>query len=154
MSVKVIDKGWKKVQGAIRDMTGATVKVGYPQSKARAHGDKSPIDIATLAGIHEYGTATIPARPFQAQAFDKNLSKINAMVKKEVSAVIDGDRTIRQSLQNIGVFHKGNIQAIFDGGSFAPNKPATVKAKGSSKPLIDTGQLRQSVDFEVVEGRK
>ena len=30
-----------------------------------------------------------------------------------------------------------------------PNKPSTVKNKGSSNPLIDTGLLRQSITYQV-----
>ena len=30
-----------------------------------------------------------------------------------------------------------------------PNAPSTIAKKGSANPLIDTGRLRQSIDFEV-----
>ena len=38
----------------------------------------------------------------------------------------------------------------FSGAPFAPNKPSTVKRKGSSKPLINTGALRSSISVAVV----
>jgi hypothetical protein len=34
-------------------------------------------------------------------------------------------------------------------GKFAPLKPATIKRKGHSKPLIDTGQLYDSITSQV-----
>ena len=34
-------------------------------------------------------------------------------------------------------------------GPFTPNAPATVKRKGSSQPLIDTGNLRKSITFVI-----
>ena len=33
-----------------------------------------------------------------------------------------------------------------------PNSPLTIAMKGSSNPLINTGKLRNSVDFEIIKG--
>jgi|GEM_PF-461673 len=35
-------------------------------------------------------------------------------------------------------------------GSFVPNSPATIIRKGSTRPLVDTGNLLQSVHFSVI----
>ena len=43
------------------------------------------------------------------------------------------------------------MKNTFTTGSFTPNKPATIKRKGSSRPLIDTGHLRQSITSKVVK---
>ena len=34
-------------------------------------------------------------------------------------------------------------------GEFVPNAPSTIRKKGSDKPLIDTGQLRQGVSYKI-----
>jgi hypothetical protein len=44
-----------------------------------------------------------------------------------------------------------DVQAYMVNGKFAPLKAKTIKRKGSSKPLIDTGQLRQSITYRVVD---
>lgn len=47
------------------------------------------------------------------------------------------------------------IQEAFDTGgwgTWAPNSEITVKGKGSSMPLVDTGNLRQHITFEVNDG--
>ena len=36
-------------------------------------------------------------------------------------------------------------------GEWAENRPATIKAKGSSSPLIDTGRLRKAITYKVEE---
>lgn len=158
MSVQVIDKGWIRIQRELKHMTGAYVKVGYPEEKSKAHaggsGGGKSMDVAGLAAIHEFGTSAIPARPFLAQAFDENLQKVTAMIKAEESAILEGKRTTKQALEKLGAFYQGAIKTIFLRGQFAPLKPATIARKGSNKPLIDTGQLRGSVDFEVIEGKK
>jgi hypothetical protein len=160
MSVKVIDRGWERIQKELRELDGAYVKVGYPEEKSKSHDGKKPIDMAALAAIHEYGTATIPPRPFLSMTFDSNLKEIQAFIAEEKDGIIQGKRSVSKSLQRLGVFYKGKIQEIFTKGSFQALSPKTIAArltrfgKASSRPLIATAQLRQSVDFEVVEGKK
>lgn len=43
-----------------------------------------------------------------------------------------------------------NSRGKSNGQAWVPNKPSTVRKKGSSKPLIDSGQLRNSI--EVIDG--
>ena len=54
-------------------------------------------------------------------------------------------------MKSIGVFQKGLVQAEIVDGDFEPNAPSTIKKKGSDKPLIDTGKMRQSVNFVIVK---
>jgi hypothetical protein len=49
----------------------------------------------------------------------------------------------------IGMRVVGDIQDRISDGIPPPNSPITIARKGSSKPLIDSGQLRQSISFEV-----
>ena len=52
-------------------------------------------------------------------------------------------------LKLIGIYQKDLMQQeILDGG-FLPNAPGTIRRKGSSKPLIDTGRMRQSVNYVI-----
>ena len=43
------------------------------------------------------------------------------------------------------MFVRGLVQETIKEGEFSPNAPSTIKKKGSDKPLIDTGHMRQSV---------
>ena len=54
-------------------------------------------------------------------------------------------------LSKLGVSYEGEMKKTFLVGQFIPNKPATIKRKGSSRPLIDTGHLRQSITSKVVK---
>ncbi len=149
MSVVVIDKGWIRIQKDLKELKGSYVKVGYPEEKSKGH-KKASMDVSGLAAIHEYGTTHIPPRPFMATTLDANAREIQEFVKRDYASILDGKMTTPKSLQRLGVFFKGKIQQTFTKGSFAALKPQTIKRKKSSRPLIDTGQLRQSVDFEVV----
>ena len=57
--------------------------------------------------------------------------------------------TSEKVLDELGVFAKGMLQKEIKNGEFVANAPSTVAKKGSSRPLIDTGLLRQSVNFVI-----
>jgi hypothetical protein len=95
----------------------------------------------------------IPERSFIRKTVDIKRRQIVALSKNLAAKVLDGSQTREKALAMIGVFTQGEIRARMSRGIPPPLKPATVARKGSSKPLIDTGQLRASVDSEV-RGKK
>lgn len=153
MSVKVIDRGWNKIVAELAKAGGSFVKVGYPEEKSKVHkGEGQPIEMAQLAAVHEFGSPSrnIPARPFMAQTFDKHVAEVNKRVSEIKDRIISGQVTAKQAWAQLGAWYKGMMQKEIRDGGFEPNKLKTIERKGSDRPLIDTGQLRQSIDFEVV----
>jgi phage gpG-like protein len=166
VTVKVIDRGWNQIKREVVDLDNSYVKVGVlssagttrsPATITRARPSKTgkgakAIAMAHLAAIHEHGAprSNIPSRPFMKQAYDQNRQKLDSAKKRLLSAIYSLSMTAEQGLSKLGLLHVAQIQRQFVKGSFTPLKPATVKRKGSSKPLIDTGALRRSVDHEVV----
>ena len=71
------------------------------------------------------------------------------ILKKLLQRVIAGELTEDAALEQFGAWSKGEIQARIARGVPPPNAASTVKRKGSSTPLIDTGILRSSIDYEV-----
>lgn len=59
----------------------------------------------------------------------------------------------RRALATAGAFLEGEIKQTIQRGrpEWAPLKPATVRRKRSSKPLIDTGKLLNSITHQVSE---
>ena len=53
-------------------------------------------------------------------------------------------------LDVLGLMGKNIIQDSFIHNDWLPNSPITIQKKKSSKPLIDTGLLRKSIDHEVI----
>ena len=82
---------------------------------------------------------------------DDNADKINAFLKGQLKLLAQGRTTAEGILKAIGVFQKGLIQEKIKSGDFEPNAPSTIAKKGSDKPLIDTGTMRQSVNFAVTK---
>lgn len=86
----------------------------------------------------------------KAKSYDKvyNEGEINSFLQSQKRALISG-ASAEQVLKEIGIFQKDLIQDKIESGSFAPNAASTIRQKGSSKPLIDTGRMRQSVDYVI-----
>ena len=85
------------------------------------------------------------------QSFENHEAELQAACDAANKVLADGG-TAQQALQKIGVFAKGLVQQEIVDGGFAPNAESTVKKKGSDKPLIDSGLMRESVNF-VIKGR-
>lgn len=58
---------------------------------------------------------------------------------------------MRQSLDRLGLMAAGDIQRRIADLRDPPNAASTVDRKGSSNPLIDTGEMRQKVSHKVQE---
>ncbi len=133
---------WRKIYNLVRRVDGASVKVG-PQN-----GQNAEIGL-----IHEFGApkAGIPARPFIAQTFVSRRAELVAIQTKIAQGILQGRLDEHRAMALLGAWAAGAIKAtITRDGQFVPLKPATIKRKGSDKPLINTGQLVGSITFIVV----
>lgn len=107
-------------------------------------------DLVDVALWNEFGTKNSPSRPFLRQSVDDNLGLINYYCKKLVKDFKNG-APADYLLNSCGKFGKKLIQEKIKSGNFSPNAPSTIKKKGSNKPLIDTGHMRNSVNFVIQE---
>ena len=126
------------------------------RKEARALADakfSKSVSLAMVAAVHEFGSPEqgIPERSFLRGGIRRAAPKLNAVNIDSLRKVLLGKMTIEQAIEKLGVVAAGEVKREFVVGTFAPNKPATIKRKGSSRPLIDTGSLRQSITY-VVEG--
>jgi len=121
----------------------------------RAKGKASAgITNASIGLIHEKGSVSkgIPARSFLYMPLSLKLpgaiSKVGPGVMKSLTA-----NNIKIAYAGLGVLAENIVQTGFAThgyGKWAPNAPSTVRQKKSSRPLIDTAQLRRSVTSTVV----
>jgi hypothetical protein len=158
------DRGWANLCTQFEVNAGeAAVFIGYLRSSGfyknkanRKKGEKAkPITMAQLAAIQVYGTTDgrIPPRDFMNGAIERHGKEIEKMVKKLSAMIVLGKMDSKRALGIIGQFVKDKMVATIDEGGFKPNAPSTVARKGSSKPLVDTGQLRGAIDWVVKVGR-
>ena len=151
MAAKAKDKltpDGEKFYAEIEKLKKLQVRVGFQQGTAQ---EEDGTDICDVVMWNELGTSSTPSRPFLAMSVDDNADKINAFLKGQLKLLAQGRTTAEGILKAIGVFQKGLIQEKIKSGDFEPNAPSTIAKKGSDKPLIDTGTMRQSVNFAVTK---
>lgn len=141
--------GLKGLQKRMEALGLQRVKVGVPGTATEADGTK----IAMIAAVHEFGRPDlgIPERPFLRGSILASRQKYIKMAKRGAKKVAEGVMDSGTVYRLIGAEAVGNVQEYIRNADFVPLKPATIKRKGSSKPLIDTGQLRQSITYVVTE---
>lgn len=146
------DRGFKKAMRLRKEMDKHCVLVGLPGRNSPMHKETT---VAKLGVIHEFGSPAngIPARPFMAQTAQKRRRNTAELLERNVKAVLNSSQSPKQGLSRIGVVYEGYIKDTIRNGDFVPNAPSTVRLKGSSRPLIDTGLMRASVTSVVADGK-
>lgn len=126
---------------------GKVVHVGIQEGKKETDGTP----VAMIAAVHEYGSPSqgIPERPFLRVAIQKNRTKYVRLNRINIVKMMRGQMQMEQALGLLGEMAKGDVVTEIKSGDFAPLKAATIKRKGSSRPLIDTGQMVQSMQWEL-----
>lgn len=140
-----------------KDLDGVVVKVGVQaKDKAVRRGKGGSIcntdqPLAVIAAVHEFGLGSMPQRSFLRSAYDENKPTIDAMVDNIANGAVQG-MSVGTALNQLGNVVQGMVQKKIVDGPFKPNAPATIKRKKSSRPLIDTGHLRQSIRYVIEKG--
>jgi len=145
--IKDIDKGWGRIRREARKAKRGGVKVGIMGSGAK-EDYPSGADIIDVALYNEFGTETIPARPFVRGAFDNSQSDLINMQKQLWASIVEGRMSAHKALGRLGRFHQGQIQEYMPFLSQPPNAPSTIAQKRASNPLIDNKRLRGAVTWD------
>ncbi len=141
----------KQFMKTLRELTELEVRIGYQRGTLSGNPDNSSrADLVDIAMWNEFGTVNIPSRPFMRDSVDKHEAAINHMLTAQKDALLHG-ATAREILNTAGLFQQDLIQTEIEQGDFVANAPTTIMKKGSDKPLIDTGTLKNSVHHIVVK---
>lgn len=136
---------------------GVRLKAARNEIK-RLMGQGQTYTTATEAYIHATGDMRwkIPPRPFLKPAIEANIGKIEKYHAAAFKAAMRGDteETI-EILQELGMQAQNWVKGWFTNpkNGWAPNAPYTIAQKGSDKPNIDTGQLRNSITWVLRDKR-
>jgi hypothetical protein len=102
--------------------------------------------VATLGAIQHFGNDDIPARRWLDTGAESGTKEYLETIREGIE---DG-LTSRQIMVRVGVEAEDAIKQYINDLDTPPNKPSTIRKKGSSNPLIDTGNMRNSVTSTVV----
>lgn len=190
--VKVKDRGWVRIQLALRALNGYQATIGlHPDSGIH----KGEISNVGLGLVHEFGVQfmhpggtpfmvadqggssrsggmvgtgqvvflkkgdpraigitqphviQIPERSFLRSSWDKKVKTYERLMMRQAGMVIDGKATAQQAIGRVGEKVLADVIRTINRGIPPPLKPASIRAKvkPSTKPLIDTGQLKQAM---------
>lgn len=160
------DLGLKRILSQVEDFKDGYVAVGYFEGQTHKNpGGGEDLPLAGIAAVHEYGATidngwgrgikiVIPERSFiRAWAVEKK-EEIASVIGELYNQVLDGRLTAKKALQLLGQYGVAGIKKKIDVGPFVPLADSTLRMRehGGSKPLIDTGQLRNSIRAEVRSG--
>lgn len=155
MRPKVSVSGGDRIMQRIRQLRDELAKrngvlVGVPKA---AGSDEDGTKIAVIAAVQEFGSADgrIPERSFLRVPLSAEQKRFTETIRRMVPEVVHGTATTRQMLDMVGDQAVGVVQQAISEGIAPANAPSTVKRKGSSTPLVDTGALRQAITY-VIEG--
>ncbi len=153
------------------ELEDIVVEVGYQADQMAIDGETSLAEIAYwnhYGTLHKDGSVMIPARPFM-DALQKHPDEL-AEFSHQVASNLNTAETVASA---IGAQASSMIQDAIRDEDWTPNAPITVDGgwmvneygkngpvpvhidgKGSTKPLIDTGTMRQQCGFRLVKGEK
>lgn len=149
--------------GLIDELGSYQMQIGLPREtgkepKRTGNGAvRSDVTVAQAAFFNEYGTSTIPARPafrqaarsIEAKRFVRDMLQSFAMLPKNTARedVLDLLRPFAQELA--ALTHK-SVRRFSNPG----NAESTIDQKGFDDPLVDTGQLLESIRAVILKGKR
>lgn len=156
MGVEFDDSGLRALEARLKLLDSMHVKVGVLASQGgnSDHGDG--ITMLELAAIHEFGSpaAGIPERSFLRRTFTFKKIGLEELQRKLAAAIVKGKIAPYAAMHILGQWGAAQVKNTIASDAHIPPplKPATVAAKGSDRPLVDTGRLVGAISYEVSGG--
>lgn len=153
VTVQVKDGAWRELVAKIRgEGKNSHVRVGV---MGGGQHEGSDMTIAEIAAEQEFGNpkSNLPERSFiRATFFVRRTNALVTMLGKVGRAILTEKTTLRDGLEMLGQWGAAEVKnTITEIDIPPPLHPRTVENKGSSKPLVDTGQLLGAITHEVVD---
>lgn len=144
-----------KMREAVKAIASKKLRVGWFDTSK--YQDGTPV--AYVATIHELGNPAggVPARPFMRPTIEAKTPEWKSTLAGGAHQVLNGRLTAEQMLGQVGQVAAGNIAETIASIDTPALQPGTINARKSrrkspgvsTKPLVDTGLLIQSVNHKV-----
>lgn len=102
------------------------------------------LTVAEVGAFHEFGLG-VPQRSFIRAWFDESVEKNRELLRSQLALVVAGKLPLETALERVALKCEADVKRRIRNRIPPPLAPETVRRKGSSVPLIDTGQLRASI---------
>lgn len=142
--------------GAIKMIRSYEALAGFPEDKDKPRRDGDPLNNATIAIVQNEGApaSNIPQREFMRSGVRERKDQIISRAKQIPVAALDGDKeAAMRGFDILSQVARDAIKAKIGKGPFKPLSAITIRRRRSrkvaprmgTKPLNDTGQLRNAV---------
>lgn len=146
-------KGLEQLIKALKKKPPVT-RVGVLGSTSARNGDGG-LTNATIGMFAEYGTSTSPIRSWLRMPLNEYFPK-KVYENRDVFIATFKECMKSASLiplaQQMGVLAEATILEGFDSGGFGQWPQSNMANKTNEQTLVETGQLRNAVTFDVKEG--
>ena len=109
--------------------------------------EESGQTVAFIGAANHFGTDKIPARPWLDVGVESGTEEYLEVIQDGIAEGEPAEKVLDQ----LGVLAVGYTQQYITDLDSPPNAPSTIKRKGSANPLIDTGNMRQSVTYTIAD---
>lgn len=155
--LEVLDElGSNKIEVGIFGSEGSTVLM---IATVQEFGCKIEVTPKMRGYLHSQGLhlkkstkeISIPERSFIRSGFDEQKERYEERAEMLLDKVLHLELPVKVFMQALGQYIAGQLRLYLTDISSPSNHPFTVARKGSSNPLIDTGRMRQAIDYRVVK---
>lgn len=139
---------WPRLRQAVHGLEGWAATVSFQGGR-----NDSRMTNAQIAYVHEHGSPAqnIPARPFLGPGIKEAMPELVGVARQVAKKTVDNmsSSEVVRGMEILAAGLEAAVKRKILKGPFAPLKPATIRRKGHSKPLIDTGQMYDSIKTKV-----
>jgi hypothetical protein len=132
-----------------RLQSGGAIKVGILAGTGEHSNNDDGLTVADIGAINEYGLGNVPERPFLRTTISKKNAEYQKMIARLLKLISSGKLTTARAAAVLGEQAALDIQAAITAWDDPPNSEATIDRKGANNPLIDTGEMRRSIWYEI-----
>ncbi|WP_312293230.1 hypothetical protein [Atlantibacter hermannii] len=128
---------------------GKVLRVGFLENATYPDGQQ----VAMVAAANEFGNPANnqPPRPFFRNMIADNKDNWPDDIGRIAQATgFDGEQTLGLMGEHIKAQLQQSIRELME----PPLSPVTIERKGFDKPLIDTGHMLNSVDYDIRDGEE
>lgn len=148
-SIKIGFVGKPEIGGA----TGSDAKMVKDVDGEISFDDS--VDVAYIGAVHEFGdeSRNLPQRSFLRSTYEDKKERISKNLARALrDQMKQNNYDPERALHKVGVWMVGQVKKKFTNNDWPGLQDPTRGGKnfeGTATPLVDTGQLRASIDYEL-----
>lgn len=148
------DTGASRLARELDELSKLSLTVGYQGPTALVLYDRGHVNVATVALYQEFGTQTIPARPFMRRSVREHIEELQQEIADAFARVASLEQSAIAAMDQVGRFVAFRMVKAIDQSHLwaTPLAASTVAKKGQAQPLYETGLLQDSITWAVRTG--